>query len=105
MTTLQQPPTKQQKTEQAWLAKQLFEKATAKTSVFKTKFKEQVSTAILTAFGLVIALAWKDVITDVTNKLNPLATSNLLISAFIVTAISVVGMLIVSVWNKPLVNV
>lgn len=85
-----------QKDEQIWLARQI---VSQKTDIFKTKFKEQVSTAIITAFGLVVALAWKDVIVDFVTKINP-AESNLIISAILVTVIAIIGISIVSKWAK-----
>ena len=78
-----------------WLAKEVL---ASKASRFHSKLKEQTSTAIITAFGLVVALAWKDVITDLILKLNP--AQNLLISAIIITIISVLGIALVSRWAK-----
>lgn len=95
MPTPKQQPNKNEKIEQIWLAKQLLEQ---KTSYFHSQFKQQASTAIITAFGLVVALAWKDVITDLINKLNPFNNSNLVFSAIIVTLIAVIGITIVSKW-------
>lgn len=70
-----------------------------KLSYLKSEFRTQASTAIITAFGLVIALAWKDVIVDFVATINP-AKSNLLISAIIVTIISIIGIALVSYWFK-----
>lgn len=78
------------------LHKQLLEKATG----FSSEYKKQASTAIITAFGLIIALAWKDVITDIVSRINP-APSNLLISALILTAISIIGIALISKWANP----
>ena len=79
------------------MTKQLFEQ---KTQTFKLKFREQTTAAIITAFGLVIALAWKDVITQGIEQLNPFQGSNLLFSALVVTLIGVMGILITSKWFK-----
>ena len=76
------------------LSKHIVEKSTA----FGSKFKEQTSTAIITAFGLVTALAWKDVITELVKTLNPI--QNLLISAIIVTILSIIGISLMSRWAK-----
>ena len=81
------------------LYKKVLDKTKQKTVFFGSEFKKQASTAIITAFGLVIALAWKDVITDFVNRVNP-AASNFLISALIVTAISIIGIAIVNQWAK-----
>jgi len=61
------------------IKKALADKLKEKTSAFHTKFKEQTATAIFTAFGLVVALAWKDVITEIISKLTPF--QNLLLTA------------------------
>lgn len=85
------------KAEQIWLARQVMKE---KAFVLSSNFKQQASTAIITAFGLVIALAWKDVIVELVNLLNP-AETNLWISAVIVTLIGVLGIALVSRWaNK-----
>lgn len=84
---------------QVALAKQLFGSATQKASFLKSEFRNQASTAIITAFGLVIALAWKDVIVELVTKLNP-ANNSLLLSAIIITLFGILGITIVSKWNK-----
>jgi len=86
--------------------KQLFEKSSSHIKSIKAEFKKQVSTAIMTAFGLVIALAWKDLVTaiipsvsspEIMSKFPYLAQ---LYSAIIVTILAVIGILIVSYWAK-----
>ncbi len=70
-------------------------KATAKK--LKLELKKSVSTAIAAAFGFLIALSWKDVITGYVNKIaesSPLKGN--LISAIIITIISVLGIFIVT---------
>lgn len=85
------------KAEQIWLAKQVVKE---KAFALSSNFKQQASAAIITAFGLVIALAWKDVIVEFVNLLNP-ADSNLWISAIIVTIIGIIGIGLVTRWaNK-----
>lgn len=70
-----------------------------KTQTFRQEYRKQMGTAIITAFGLIIALSWKDVITYFVGKLNPV--SGLISSAIIVTIISVLGILLVNKWvNK-----
>jgi hypothetical protein len=73
-------------------------KLITKTETFRSEFKKQTAAAIITAFGLVIALAWKDVITDLISKLN--FAQGIILSAIVVTAFSVIGILIVSRWAK-----
>lgn len=62
------------------------------------EFKKQTSTAIMAAFGLVIALSWKDVITEAIGKIGFVKNYGLLVSAIVLTAISVFGILLVSKW-------
>ena len=78
----------------------VIQKITEKTKKFHSEFRNQVSTALITAFGLVIALGWKDVVVDLMSKLNPLSKSNLFISAIIVTILGIIGIAIVSKWVK-----
>lgn len=73
------------------------EKVKAHASEIKGEFKKQVSGAIIAAFGLIIALSWKDVITEAVNKLN-VAGYGLLASAVVMTLVSVIGILLVSKW-------
>ncbi len=77
------------------------EKAKAATEKFQREFRKSVTESIIAAFGLLIALTWKDVISAWVNKLSeasPIKGS--LISAIIVTAICVFGILIISKWGK-----
>ncbi len=65
-------------------------------SKFQKEIKKAISTAIMAAFGLIIALAWKDVITEYVNKLTALTSANsALLIALIVTLICVLGIIIV----------
>lgn len=80
------------------IKKAFAQKLLEKSSVFHSKFKEQTSTAIITAFGLVVALAWKDVITQIVGSITP--TQNLLITAIIVTIVSIIGIALISRWAK-----
>ena len=64
---------------------------------FKLEMKKSINTAIAAAFGFLIALSWRDVITGYVNKiaeLSPLKGN--LISAIIITVISVIGIFIVT---------
>jgi hypothetical protein len=95
-----QTPPKTASIAQVALAKQLFGSATTKANLLKSEFRTQASTAIITAFGLVIALAWKDVIVELVTKLNPFDTNSLLFSAITITIIGILGITLVSKWNK-----
>ncbi len=86
--------------------KELQKKTLAKAVALKSEYKNQVSKAMITAFGLIIALLWKDFI----NLLMPTITTPgfiesypLLVSfytAFIVTVIAVLGIVLVTDWSK-----
>ncbi|MEK6886116.1 MAG: DUF5654 family protein [Nanoarchaeota archaeon] len=80
--------------------KKLHEKVVSKASVLGQEFKKQTTTAIIAAFGLIIAFSWKDVITDFVSKINFLSAYGLLATAIVVTLISIIGILLVSKWAK-----
>lgn len=73
-------------------------KILSNAQTLKTEFKKQTATAIMAAFGLVIALAWKDVITNVVSTISWINSYGPLVSAVILTVISVLGILLVSRW-------
>ena len=61
------------------------------------EFKKSISTAIIAAFSLIVALAWKDVITGYIDKIKSITAINgQLISALFITLVSVIGILIIS---------
>lgn len=71
------------------------------TKSFTKEFKKEMSTAILAAFGLLIALVWKDVITNFVNNLSEKSPfSGALLSAMIVTIICVLGIMLSSRFLK-----
>ena len=73
------------------------EKIKQSAKKFKLEMKKAVTTAIVAAFGFLIALTWKEVITEYVNKLTELSPlKGNLISAIIITIISVIGILIVT---------
>ena len=80
------------------LHEKVLEKTREKTRELKAEFKKQTSTAIMAAFGLIIAFSWKDVITDLVGKITFVKSYGLLVSAVILTLISVLGILLVSKW-------
>ncbi len=69
-------------------------------SEIKNEFKKQVSAAIIAAFGLIIALSWKDVITDFVNRFAIVKNYGLVLSAIALTIVSVIGILLISKWAK-----
>lgn len=86
--------------------KQLSKKILQKTTIFGSEFKKHTSTAIIAAFGFIIALAWRDLIVRlIQENLNPSTLDkypylDLLITALIVTLVSVIGISIVAKWAK-----
>ncbi|HKL24396.1 MAG TPA: DUF5654 family protein [Candidatus Nanoarchaeia archaeon] len=67
-------------------------KKNKKIKEIKSDFKKATSTAIVAALGLIIALAWRDVITDFVETLTRFSPiQGKLISAFIITIIGVLG--------------
>ena len=76
------------------------------SAALRHEFKKQASTAIIAAFGLIIATAWKDVITSsIQSLLGPKITTAspglaALISAVILTIIATIGILAISQWYQ-----
>ncbi len=71
-------------------------------SIFQKEFRKATATAIMAAFGLILALAWKDVITEYVNKLTSITpVHSALIVALIVTFICVLGILVVQKLLAP----
>ena len=79
-------------------AQRIHKKIIEKASTFKSEFRKQTATAIMTAFGLVIAMAWKDVITDLISRIN--FVQGLLLSAVVLTAICVLGIIMINNWAR-----
>ncbi|MEK6913125.1 MAG: DUF5654 family protein [Nanoarchaeota archaeon] len=64
---------------------------------FKRELHKSTTTAIIAAFGFLIALTWRDVITEWITKIseaNPFKNS--LLTAMIITLVSVIGIVIIS---------
>lgn len=73
----------------------LKERTKNSTSKFKKQLKISLNTAFLAAFGFLIALSWRDLISElVTNLSSHAPLQGQLVSAIIVTLISVIGILI-----------
>ena len=73
------------------------ERAKTSTEKFNRELRKSLVTAITAAFGFLIALVWRDVITEYVNvatQISPIQGQ--LISALIVTLICVLGILIIS---------
>ncbi len=72
-------------------------KAKSGVKAFKREFKKEMSTAVLAAFGFLIALVWKDVITNFVNNLSEKSPLHgALVSAIGVTIICVLGIMLFS---------
>lgn len=63
--------------------------------IFGSKFTESINTAVVAAFGFLIALVWKDVITEYANTVIAYSpVQGKIISALVVTLIGVIGIMI-----------
>jgi len=70
-------------------------KTKASAKKFNSELKKAVNTAIVAGFGFIVALTWRDVIIEYVNDLTALSpVQGKLISAIIITIVSVVGILI-----------
>lgn len=64
---------------------------------FKREFKKEMNTAVMAAFGFLIALVWKDVITEFVDKISEKSPfQGTLFSALGVTVICVLGIMFFS---------
>lgn len=85
------------------LHKRLFEK----TTLLRSEFKKQTVTALIAAFGLVIALSWQEVIKKIIADIIPKSGILLyhpyladLYTALVVTAVGAIAILILSRWSQ-----
>ena len=70
-------------------------KAKNSANVFRMEFRKSLSTAIIAAFSLLIALVWKDFITLYVNKISESSPiQGQLFTTFLITFICVMGILI-----------
>ena len=77
--------------------KKLTKREKVKTSAKKlhNEFNKSLNTAVVAAFGFLIALAWRDAISEYVNSLTAMSpVQGNLISAVIITIIGVIGILI-----------
>ncbi len=73
------------------------ERAKASAKKFNNELKKAINTAIIAAFGFLIALAWRDLIQKGIEELvKDNALHSQLISTLIITIVSVLGILIVT---------
>jgi hypothetical protein len=84
------------------LSKRLWEKST----VFGSEFKKQTATAIIAAFGFLIALVWRDLISKAIKETTYIQSLEMypylaeLYIALVVTVVAVIGIAIISKWAK-----
>jgi len=78
------------------------QKAKEKASKFKKEFRKHSTTAILAALAFLIALSWRDFISDSVNKIvSSLGVSDQLyfyklLSALLITILAIFGIMIIS---------
>ena len=83
----------------------LYERAKKGSSEFKNEFKRQLLTAVSAAFGLLIALSWREPISDaITVIVNKLGVGESIlfykfVSAVVVTLIAVVFLVVIARWG------
>ncbi len=86
-------------------AKQLGQGVKNQAAFVKAEYRRHTSTAIIAAFGFLIALVWRDLITimvDYFAKIDTLAKYpflNELYTAVIVTIVCVIGIIIITRWG------
>ena len=86
-----------QKEEELKEKKRLRDRAREKAAMLKSETFKAMSTAIVAAFGFLMALAWRDVITEYVNSISYASpVQGHLVSALIITFISVIGIMIVT---------
>ncbi len=68
---------------------------------FKRELKKSIVTAIIAAFSFLMALSWRDLITEGITKISELSPiKNNFITTTIITFIGVIGILLVSRWGN-----
>jgi hypothetical protein len=83
----------------------LEEKAKISREKIKNELRASTSTAIVAAFGFLIAMSWKDVITEFVDKIAAISPmQGKLINAGLVTIISVIGIVIATELLAPKKN-
>lgn len=76
---------------------QVLEKSKNAAKKLKGEVNNAMNTAIIAAFGFLMALVWRDVITEFVDRISSTSpVQGKLFSALIVTLICVIGILIVS---------
>ena len=69
---------------------------------FEREVRKNTITAIVAAFGFIVALTWKDVIIEYMDKITGLSPiQGKLISAFVITIIAVIAIILISKLIPP----
>lgn len=72
-----------------------------KIKKFNKELRKSIHTAIVAAFGFLIALVWRDLIVEYTTNLTKISPiQGRLITAIIITILSVIGILIITKITK-----
>jgi uncharacterized membrane protein len=82
-------------------AQRIKERAKESAIRFKRELKKSIVTAIVAAFSFLIALSWRDLITEWVTKISessPIKSS--FITTTIITFIGVIGILLISRWGN-----
>ena len=88
---------KKTKKEQLTRTQKARQKAKAYKEEFNREVKKAINTAIVAAFGFLIALVWKEVITEYVETITVISpVQGKLIEAMIVTMIAVIGIIIIT---------
>ena len=64
------------------------------TSKFKKEIKGSILTAVVAAFGFLMALSWRETIQEYISLIGFTSTQNKLIGSLVITLISVIGIMI-----------
>lgn len=68
---------------------------------FRKEFKKALNTGIIAAAGLIVAFAWRDVLTGYIDKITSLSpVQGKVLGAFIVTTIAVIVIMVVSKYTS-----
>jgi len=101
------PVKKSEKTKKEERAKEVSRKqaikarAEASARKIKNEMKKSINTAIVAAFGFIIALSWRDLITEYINRLTSISPlGGKWMHALIVTFVGVVGIVLVTRFLK-----
>ena len=90
-------PTKKQTQKELSKREKIKLAAKASAKKFNNETKKAINTALIAAFGFLIALTWRDVITEYVNKITAVSpVQGKLVTALIVTIVGVIGILLVT---------